>query len=294
MELHQNVPKCIDLSRSEKEVLKDASLTSMEFVRLRYVAIKDLNLLFSDKLRYLDISYTSVTSIPIDFCEFKNLERIDAYRMTLSFPDCFCGRSIRVINAELIDVNSKQNWSQCQSLLNASLYLPADSVESLEILETFSFMKSLTHLRLYNLTTKPPQSFKNNIGIKVLSVSIDRKGQVEELFNLISNWKNLRTLELIVPRNFSIPSSIAELDQLETLVVRTDDYGMVELPNEVSKLKLKRIFLFKNVRKLDMDKGICFLYSAGLNVNYYRKMNYCVEWLNDLIMIPPNNFEHPR
>jgi len=274
---------CIDLSRSAIEQLNTYNLKKYEVVRLSYNPIKDISNVLSNSLRYLDISYTSLTELPQDFCKFTNLERIDAYDMAISFPNCFCTPGIKVINGNLIPTRPGQNWEECVSLRNGHFWLPDDTLSARRVLLEISKIKTLERIGLYNLSANIPLKSDQLLNLTTLEISIKTGSQLEMVFDMVSQRHFLKTLCVIVPKGMKIPATISKLNNMETLAIHTEGGGLVTLPKEVESIKVKRLYLSKNMKELKIDKNICILYRGTPDISHFERSGYHLEWFQDPI-----------
>ena len=277
--------KCVDLSGKNLKSLQSHNLKNAEYVSLAFNRVKDVSSLFGLSLKYLDVSYTAITEFPIDFCDLRNLERIDGDGMMISYPDCFCSPSIKVINGDYIQTRPEQNWQDCTSLKNAHFNLPDDSSAASRILDKISSMPSLERLGLHNCRLDLPMNLNQFDKINSLEIAVNSDVQFERAIERLSSWKSLKTLSISVPKGMTIPGSISKMTNIDILAIQTFSGGLVTLPPEVKSLKLKKLYLSKNMKEILSDERTCILYRGTPNINYYKKHGYCLEWFSDPIRI---------
>jgi hypothetical protein len=270
-----NAYKFVDIKRVNQEQMNQLKL---EKIRALNVSgnLNNLEMNNFDSLRYLDISYTNITTLPKQLCNAKSLEIIKKEGGVIQeISDCLCsGSSLKILNTDGVFYSSLKTLEGCELLRNLNLFLSNDSLENLNSFLSIEKMKSLTHLGLMDVSfLNLDQRFKDRI--ESLKLMPKRDADIGNLVNEILTFKNLKHLEIILNENTFL-YDLSPLENLETLIVRR--FGSderVSLLNFFYKMKkLRVIFDFTNLRECNLQNDLSVILTSRSKYSYFKSEGF--------------------
>ena len=265
----------VELRCNRLNSLKGLPLKSVKHLDISYNPIKSLEGIDLNNLEYINITATDIRELPKSLCESrKPLTVVSENGMLTYVPDCLFENNLSILNVYLLESAITPQIINCSSLKNISIIAKNRILED-QTIEYLSNLDGLSHLGLHDVNSlKGLNKIRDNINS--LSISICDTCLVENILKELSNFSNLKILELNIPRNAHVGSEVRLLSQVEVLMIkRIGKNERVSLPIEILELKnLKGIYDFENVKELKLDNDVLIIRRNFNRDAFYKRMGY--------------------
>lgn len=157
--------------------------------------------------------------------------------------------ALKKLKALWIDANNKLNWEEVFTILKDLPNLQEIFVGDNDIKKLPDNIADLPALEILNLERNElltlPKSLEKSLKLQSINLSGNLNIKLIDLFQTLSQYKNLQVLQISENAMSILPEEIIALQNLEILWINNN--RLKSLPNSLTKLpKLKNLYIFNN------------------------------------------------